>query len=141
MFKKLVGLLIIVGVLPLANASDLPSAKKPYLQGTVTKVEKHESPQMSTGSNPSDTPLPDPETYAYDVSVHANCGTYVGRYETWYDYLPSVLRANQSIELRLTRGAMYVEVPNQKELQMRILSRHEERGQCNDGKSQVIAGR
>lgn len=96
---------------------------------------------MSSGSNPSDAPLPDPETYAYDVSVHVNCGTYVGRYESWYDYLPSVLSRNQNIYLRLTRGTMFVDVPNQRDLQMRIVSRHLERGSCNNDNTPVVAGR
>lgn len=139
--KKIFAGLAFIGMLPLVNASNLPSTRKSYLEGTVVKIEKNDSPQMSSGSNPGDAPLPDPETYAYDVSVHVNCGTYVGRYESWYDYMPTALSPNQKIQLRLTRGEMFVDVPNQKELQMRIVSRHLERGSCTDSKNQVVAGR
>lgn len=130
-------LFFMIGILPVVNASEMRFTRKSYVEGTVLKVEKHERPQMSSGSNPSDAPLPDPETYAYDVSVHANCRTYVGRYESWYDYVPSVLSPSQDVQLRLTRAVMFVDVPNQKELRMRIVSRHRERGSCNEATNQV----
>jgi len=103
----------------------------PYLTATVLSVKKNDNNTgVFTGGNPSDAPLPDPETYIYDVSVHVNCGTYVGRYESWYDYLPSVFTPNQKIQLRLTRSVMYVPVPNQKEIALSIVSKHVERGPC-----------
>jgi hypothetical protein len=98
------------------------------------RVDKHEIAQ-STGSNPSDAPLPDPQTYDYDVAVRVNCGTYVGLYESWYDYVPSILTASQKIQLRLTHSAMYVNVPNQKEVGMRIIQRREEGGSCSSTKN------
>ena len=135
MKKTLSVFLSVVGMLSVASASQSPSAKG-YLQGSVVKVEKVDQPQFATGSNPSDAPLPDPETYTYDVSVHLDCGTYVARYENWYDYVPSVLTPNQTITLRLTRGSMYVDVPNRRELPMRIVSRSPKHGFCNNGSSQ-----
>ena len=103
-----------------------------YLPGTVLRVDKHENQSNFTGGNPSDAPLPDPEAYLYDVSVHVNCGTYVGRYESWYDYVPSILSANQKIQVRLTRSVMFVPVQNQKEIEMPIVSKHVERGPCTN---------
>jgi hypothetical protein len=101
----------------------------------VLQVEKHQAAPSTAGANPSDAPLADPETYDYDVAVRVNCGTYIGRYESWYDYVPSVLTANQRIRLRLARGEMYVNVPDQKEVAMRIVSRHAERGACINAKN------
>jgi hypothetical protein len=107
------------------------SQPKPYQDATVLRVEKHEDQARVGGDNPSDAPLPDPETFSYDISVRVSCGTYVGRYQSWYDYVPSVFTANRKIQLRLTRSAMYVPVPNQKEVEMPIVSKHVERGPCN----------
>lgn len=106
------------------------SKPQTYLPATVLRVDKHEGQSSFIGGNPSDAPLPDPETYIYDVSVHVSCGTYVGRYESWYDYVPSILSAKQKIQVRLTRSVMYVPVQNEKDLEMPIVSRHVERGPC-----------
>jgi hypothetical protein len=123
-------LFVILGALPFAQASAKHAQSKPYLEGTVLQVEKHETMQSTAGSNPSDAPLADPETYDYDIAVRVNCGTYVGRFESWYDYVPASLSAKQKIQLRFTHGTMYVDVPNQKEVPMRIVSRHEDRSSC-----------
>jgi hypothetical protein len=132
--KQLTQLLLILGAFSFAYASSKPSQPKAYLEGTVLQVEKHETTQISAGSNPSDSPLPDPESYDYDVAVRVNCGTYVGQFESWYDYLPATLSANQRIQLRLAHGTMYVNVPDQKEVPMRIVS-HEDRGPCSNLKN------
>lgn len=128
-------LILLLGNLSSLNASTKQSSVKTYLEGTVLRVEKHDTTPSTGGQNPSDAPLADPETYAYDVSVHVNCGTYVGRYESWYDYVPSVFTPKQKIQLRLTRSVMYVNVPNQKEVEMSIISRHVERGTCAEVKN------
>lgn len=109
-----------------------PKESKPqnYLPATVLRVDKHDNQSNFVGGNPSDAPLPDPETYVYDVSLHVNCGTYVGRYESWYDYVPSLLSANQKVQVRLTKRVMYVPAQNQKEIEMPIVSKHVERGPC-----------
>jgi hypothetical protein len=133
--RTFAALLLILATFPLAYASSKHAQSNPYLEGTVLQVEKHQSMQSTAGSNPSDAPLADPETYDYDVAVRVNCGTYVGRVESWYDYVPAGLSANQKIQLRLAHGTMYVDVPNQKEVPMRIVSRHEDRGSCNSLKN------
>ena len=53
--KKIFAGLAFIGMLPLVNASNLPSTRKSYLEGTVVKIEKNDSPQMSSGSNPAIT--------------------------------------------------------------------------------------
>jgi len=125
---------IVMPAIFLAVFLDLSFAKtslpRPLQDATVLSVEKHEEQRMTGGDNPSDAPLPDPETFTYDISVRVDCGTYVGRYQSWYDYVPSVFTPNRKIQLRLTRSAMYVPVPNQKEVEMPIVSKHVERGPC-----------
>ena len=138
MKKIIVVLAVVLAVLSATLAAVSASAKeskiKQYLEGTVVRVDKHESEQVVSGENPSDAPLADPETFAYDVAVHVNCGTYVGRYQSWYDYVPSVFAADRKIQLRLTRSVMYVSIPNEKEIELAIVSKHVERGPCEIAK-------
>jgi len=135
MKETVVVVILLFGNLSLLDASTKQSPARTYLDGTVLRVEKHDTSPSTGGQNPSDAPLADPETYAYDVSVRVNCGTYVGRYESWYDYVPPVLSPTQKIQLRLTRSLMYVNVPNQKEVELSIVSRHVERGPCAEVKN------
>jgi len=125
---------MLVAMLAVISASAKESKITQYLEGTVVHVDKYEPQQVVAGQNPSDAPLADPETFAYDVAVHVNCGTYVGRYQSWYDYVPSVFAVDRKIQLRLTRSAMYVNVPNEKEIELSIVSKHIERGPCEIAK-------
>ena len=135
MKRTLAALLLILGAFPLAYASSKHTQSNPYVEGTVLQVEKHETMQSTAGSNPSDAPLPDPGTYDYDIAVRVNCRTYVARYESWYDYVPANLSASQQVQLRLAHGTMYADVRNQKEVPMRIVSRHEDRVSCTSLKN------
>lgn len=125
---------VLAAMLAVINASAKESKIRQYFEGTVVRVDKYEPQQVVAGQNPSDAPLADPETFAYDIAVHVNCGTYVGRYQSWYDYVPSVFAADRKIQLRLTRSVMYVNVPNEKELELSIVSKHIERGPCEIAK-------
>ena len=133
--KKIIVVLAVLAVtLAAVSAFAKESKIKQYLEGTVVRVDKHGSEQVVSGQNPSDAPLADPETFAYDVAVHVNCGTYVGRYQSWYDYVPSVFAADRKIQLRLTRSVMYVSIPDEKEIELAIVSKHVERGPCEIAK-------
>ena len=123
----------IFALLSLVSASARQSKTNSFVSGTVVRVQRHETDQPFVGSNPSDAPLPPPETYAYDVAIDVNCRMYVGRYENWYDYLPSALRANQKVDVRLTRGAMFVESPDQPQMRLEIVSRQRQPGKCSAG--------
>ena len=105
-----------------------------YLEGTVVRVEEHQTPDRAGGENPGGAPVADPETYTYDIAVQVNCGTYVGRYQSWYEYVPSLFAPNQKIHLRLTRGVIYVSVPNERQVELKIVNRHVERGPCEIAK-------
>jgi len=133
--KKMVVVLAVLGAtLAVVGASAKESKIKQYVEGTVVRVDKYESEQVVAGQNPSDAPLADPETFAYDVAVKVSCGTYVGRYQSWYDYVPSVFATDRKIQLRVTRSVMYVNVPNEKEVELSIVSKHIERGPCEIAK-------
>jgi len=110
------------------NASQTRSNSDSYVQGIVVDVQKHRvySPVYTIGgSNPSDAPLTS-QYYAYEVSVRADCNTYVGRYETPFNYLPSAFARNQTIRLRLTRHVMYFDLLNDPDMRMGIIRRRSE---------------
>jgi len=99
-----------------------------HVQGTVVRVEKHKvySPDSTSGgSNPSDAPLTS-RFYAYEVSVRVDCETYVGRYETPFNYLPSAFTPDQSIQVRVTKRVMYFDLPNDPDVRMGIVRRRSE---------------
>ena len=108
-----IGIAVLVMV-SMLNASPALGASNPYVQGTVVDVQKHKvySPDyMMGGSNPADAPPLTSRYYAFEVSVRVDCKTYVGRYETPFNYLPSVFSVNQPIQLRLTKHVMYFDLP------------------------------
>jgi len=108
-----IGIAVLVMV-SMLNASPAPGASNPYAQGIVVDVQKHKvcSPgYMIGGSNPADAPPLTSRYYAFEVSVRVDCKTYVGRYETPFNYLPSVFTVNQPIQLGLTKHVMYFDLP------------------------------
>ncbi len=116
---------------PMLYASQTQGHSYPYVQGTVVAVQKHKvySPDSTIGgSNPSDAPLTS-QYYAYEVSVRIDCKTYVGRYETPFNYLPSVFTPDQPIQLRLTRHVMYFDLPYDPDMRMGIIHRSSGCGQ------------
>jgi hypothetical protein len=130
MHKKLcfciAALLILVPALYAATQSRSDS----YVQGTVVMVKKQKiySPDATLGgSNPSDAPLTS-RYYAYEVSVRVDCKTYIGRYETPFNYLPSAFTPDQPIPVRLTKHVMYFDLPNDPDMRMGIVRRKSECG-------------
>jgi len=66
---------------------------------SVHKQQLYEPPYYG-GDNPSDAPLQS-EVFAYEVAVRTTCGTYVARYETPYDFLPSAFAANRQMPVKV----------------------------------------
>ena len=113
-------------IVPMLNASVTRGKPNPFVQGTVVDVQKQkvDSPDTTIGgSNPSDAPLTS-RYYAYEVSVRVDCETYVGRYETPFNHLPSAFSPNQPIQVRLTKHVMYFDLPNDPDMRMGIIHRH-----------------
>jgi hypothetical protein len=103
-----------------AQAAKADSSKKnEYLAGTVLQVQRHEEDSASNyvGDNPSDAPLRS-DVYAYDISIRVNCATYVGRWNSAFDYIPAVFTPNRTVQVRLEKHLMYVDVPGEKEFRM-----------------------
>jgi hypothetical protein len=115
-----IALLVIV---PMLKTSPTRSNSNAYVQGTVVEVEKHRVyfPDYAIGgSNPSDAPLTS-RYYAYEVSVRVDCKTYVGRYETPFNYLPSEFTPDRRIKVHLTKHVMYFDLPNDPDMRMGIV--------------------
>jgi hypothetical protein len=124
--------LVFVVAAPLlgAYAKDVPP--NGFQQGTVLSVERQEvtSPDLCCYSG-TDAPLQN-EYYSYDVSVRVGCGTYVGRYDTYIDYLPSAFSPNKTISVRLTKHVLYFDVPGERDMKMGIVRRHIDRSTSCD---------
>ncbi|HWY59919.1 MAG TPA: hypothetical protein VNZ03_35985 [Terriglobales bacterium] len=102
-----------------------------YVLGTVVRVQQRKvySPDSTiAGSNPSDAPLTS-RSYAYEVSVRVDCKTYVGRYETPFNYLPAAFTPDQPIRVRVTKRVMHFDLPNDPDMRMGIVRRRSECGQ------------
>jgi hypothetical protein len=124
---------LFVGVVPSLCASKVQDQPHNYEQGTILRVEKHEvqSPEYSGGSNPSDAPLTS-TFYAYEVSVRGDCGTYVARYESPTDHLPSEFASGHPIQVRVTKHFAYFNFPINQEMKMAITHRQIDRaGTCD----------
>jgi hypothetical protein len=125
---------LFVLTVPVLRAGAKTSKPDAFQQGTVMKVEReevHSSEQCCYSG--SDTPLQS-EYYAYDVSVRVGCGTYVGRYETAIDFLPSALTPNKTVPVRLTRHVMYFGIPGEPEMKMGIVHRNIDRSSSCDAR-------
>ena len=95
------------------------------MQGTVIQVQKHKvfsADSMVGDSNPSDAPLAS-RYYSYEVSVRVDCRTYVGRYQTPFNYLPSAFTPDRPIQVRVTKHLMYFDLPNDPDMRMGIVRR------------------
>lgn len=98
--------------------------KNEYLSGTVLQVKRHEYDSASNyvGDSASDAPLHS-NVHVYDVSVRVNCATYLGRYKTVFDYVPSVFTPNRKVEVRLRNHVMQIDVPGEEKYTMGIVER------------------
>jgi hypothetical protein len=104
-------------------------------QGMIVRVDKEGPAEaFSGGDNPSDAPLRS-ESYDYNVTLRVACGTYVGRYESASDYLPSVISANNKVKVKLERHFVDVDSGSQ-EIHMPIVHRNVEHGTNCDSKRQ-----
>ena len=121
---------VLSAVLTLASVSLAYGADHPYQKATVTNVENHE-PFVPLHTKATDAPEP-PSQYAFDVSFHLNCATYVGRYRSNIDYLPAVLNPNQSVDVNVDKGLLRVMIPGQGEVKMSVIRTEKDKsGTCS----------
>jgi hypothetical protein len=125
--KLYAAIVVSMFMVSMLSASPMQVQSKLYQPGTVLSVDRQEvtSPNQCCYSG-SDSPV-QTEYYAYDVSVRVACVTYVGRYETPFDYLPSAFGPNKTIQVRLTKHILYFEVPGDKEMKMGIIHHSNDR--------------
>lgn len=107
-------------------ASRTTSKRVKAQQATILRVDKTEPAQEFTGGdNPSDAPLRS-ESYDYRVTLRVGCGTYVGQYESAYDYLPSSIAPSNKVNVKLQGHFMDVDSGSE-ELHMPIVHRQIDR--------------
>jgi hypothetical protein len=118
MKKSLMLFVFVSGVL---LASMHATTKPGYQSATVVSVETHDTPSNSNyaGSNPSDAPLQS-EVYSYDVGIRVGCTVYRTRYDSAFDYLPSVFAPNHPIEVSLRKRVIEVSLPGDRTVRMGI---------------------
>jgi hypothetical protein len=122
--------LVLTAILTLAAVSFAYGAGYPYQKATVTNVENHE-PFVPLHTKATDAPEP-PAQYAFDISFHLNCSTYVGRYRSDIEYLPAVLNPNQSVDMIVDKGLLRVLIPGKGEVKMSLIRKEKDKsGTCS----------
>jgi hypothetical protein len=122
---------ILVIVLTALNVHAARNRAQEWVQGQVVDVQKQrvQSPEYTMGgSNPSDAPLTS-RYYKFEVSVRVGCTTYVGTYQTPFNYSPFM--PDQRIKFRLTKRVMYFDIPDSAGIRMHIAHRRDECGAGN----------
>lgn len=96
------------------------SVKGGYQTATVTSVKKLDTSPQFIGGNPTDAPL-HADDFAYEVGIRVECTKYVGRYESFLDYLPAAIAPNKEVDVRLDKHWLYVSLPADREIKMGIV--------------------
>lgn len=117
------GLLLLAFILAGLVVCVWASVKQGYQTATVVTVKKLDTTPQFSGGNPTDAPAY-PEEFAYEIGLRLECTTYVGRYESATDYLPSVFKPNSDVDVRLDKHWMYVSLYGDRDVKMGIV-RHE----------------
>lgn len=119
------GLCVILSAAATAVRAYAAQENRGVVTGTVISVRKfrEQSPHYTLGgSNPSDAPLTS-RYYAFEVAIRVGCEVYVGRYQTPFDYLPSVFTAERVVSFRLNRHVMHFDLESNPDLRMGIVHR------------------
>jgi hypothetical protein len=79
-----------------------------YQQAKVVSVNRHVtySPDECCDFNATDAPL-ESQYYTYDIKVRVGCTTYVVERDTQFDYLPTLVGANGTASVRVTKYYVY----------------------------------
>jgi hypothetical protein len=132
MKKTICVIALFVGLAPVLSASKSPKQPVSYQAATVVSVQKHEasSPQYMGGDNPSDAPL-QAEYYVYEVALHVNCATYVGRYETQLNYFPSFFASGRQVDVHVAKHLLFFNLPDGQQMRMTIVQKkNDSRAPC-----------
>jgi hypothetical protein len=88
----------------------------------VISVSKSRPEQMPYYSE-TDAPLV-PAEWVYTLQVRVGAKVYEVKYETAFDYFPTTLASEASVDARLDHGRMYLETPAG-ELKASVIGQHE----------------
>ena len=114
------GFLLLSGLIYGHAVTQNQAKQESYQPGTVLTVEKYVAPSYYTGS-PVDAPL-QPREYSYDVGIRVDCTTYVGRYQSAINYIPSSIAPNHPVQVLLHKHTLSVWMPELgREVEMRIV--------------------
>jgi len=125
--KKSLTLLALVSCMLLAYAqagTDDQYLKQAYQPATVVSI---------TNQNTS------PE-FSYDIGIRMNCMLYVGRYKSASNFVPSPITLNNSVDVRVEQHWMYVFLPPNREVGMRLMSTSSADKSCAANQSVATAG-
>ena len=103
-----------------AAAPAHPKAKS-YQTGTILSIRSREANGVSYRV-PTRAPVRD-TVFTHDVSVRVGDTVFVGRYNSWTDYLPSTWTEGSSVQVRIGKHNMYLKGPEGDDFQLRIVSR------------------
>lgn len=115
------GLALVVLILGVSLMGVCARTKPQYQSATVVSVANHEVRSNYVG-DPSDAPL-QPQVYSYDIGIELNCTMYLVRYDTGLDYLPSVFSPHQTVQVKVEKHVMNVNLPGAHEVRLSIGSR------------------
>jgi len=124
-YRKLLKYPFVVLAVPLflpADTNPKVTETAHYVPAIVLDVEEQAAQSNYVGDSPSDAPL-QPEVHVYNVSVHLECGTYIGQLQSAFDYLPAILTSNRRVEVRLQKHSMQIRVPGEEEYRLSIVRR------------------
>ena len=96
------------------------SVKGGYQTARITSVKKLDTSPQFVGGNPTDAPLHADE-FAYEIGVRVECTNYIGRYESFMDYLPKAIAPDKQVDVRLEKHWMYLSLPTDREIKMGIV--------------------
>lgn len=78
--------------------------------------------------------------FSYDIGIRMNCMLYVGRYKSASNFVPSPITLNNSVDVRVEQHWMYVFLPPDREVQMRLMSASSADKSCAAEQSTANAG-
>jgi hypothetical protein len=116
----------------LAGWAPLRASTPQFQKAVVLRVEKSQ-PTLPYRRRIADSPPP-PNEYDFVVSLRMGCVVYIGLYQSAIDYLPSVIAADQSVDVSLEKHVMRVRSPGGKEITFEIARHYRASpGSCNSG--------
>jgi hypothetical protein len=114
------GFLLLSGLVYGHAVTKNQAKQESYQPGTVLSVDRYVAATYYTGS-PVEAPL-QPREYSYNVGIRVNCTTYVGRYDSAINYLPSSIAPNHPVQVLLRKHTLCVWMPELgREVEMRIV--------------------